>query len=468
MKFDDQGLATGFFQNQAEPPLKISTMDGTSSCMYPRGSSVGKYPISNDFVEEDRLVKQGELLQSLLIRVVLPSVFVAVAATLRIWPLHWLEPNLPWVTFFPAVIAAAVLGGLWAGLVATGSACVTVLFLWQLFAAEPFIRTNAQWIGMLVFIATGGMMSVVCENLRSAQARVQVYQTLVNSLDEGFCVVEMLYDVRNQPIDYRFVECNPAFEKQTGLREAKGKTIRQMVPGHESHWFEIYGNVARTGEEIRFENPAAGMDRHYDVFAFRIGGDGSNRVGILFKDVTKRKQQEKELIDAALYDKLTGLPNRAMFRGHFSKALARAHRSRQNLALLFLDLDGFKQVNDTFGHEAGDNLLRSVAQRLLSCVRAGDLVCRLGGDEFTVILENCGPEHLPVVAEKFMDILELPIDVDGKTTQISASIGMVTYPSSGDDEDTLLRRADATMYAVKKDRKKGFKVWDSSMAGIGQ
>jgi diguanylate cyclase (GGDEF)-like protein len=468
MKSDGQGLATRFFQNQAEPPLKIPTTGGTSSYISTPGSLVGKYPIPNDFVEEDGLMKRGKLLHSLLIGVLLPSAFVAMAATLRIWPLRWIEPNLPWVTFYPAVIAAAVLGGFWAGLVATGSACVTVLLLWQLFAAAPFIRTNAQWIGMLVFIATGGMISAVCENLRSAQARVRVYQTLVNSLDDGFCVVQMLYDSRNQPIDYRFLECNPAFEKQTGLREAKGKTIRQMVPGHESHWFEIYGNVARTGEEIRFENPAAGMNRHYDVFAFRVGGDGSNRVGILFKDVTKRKSQEKELIDAALYDKLTGLLNRAMFRGYFSKALARAQRSGQNLVLLFLDLDGFKQVNDTFGHEAGDNLLRSVAQRLLSCVRAGDLVSRLGGDEFTVILENCSPEHLPVVAGKFIGILELPIDVDGKTTQISASIGIVTYPSCGDDEDTLLRRADATMYAVKKDRKKGFKVWDSSMTGIGQ
>jgi diguanylate cyclase (GGDEF)-like protein/PAS domain S-box-containing protein len=413
-------------------------------------------------------MNREKLFRSPLIRIPLATVFVAIAAALRIWPLHSLGSTLPWVTFYPAVIAAALLGGVWAGLVATGVACASVLFLSPLFTTGPFIRTNAQWIGMLVFIGTGGMISAVCEGLRRAQAHVQVYQTLVTSLDDGFCVVQMLYGPGGQPIDYQFVECNPAFEKQTGLREAQGKTIRQLVPGHESHWFEIYGNVARTGKGIRFENPAAAMDKHFDVFAFRVGGNGSKRVGIMFKDITERKKQEKELIDAALYDQLTGLPNRAMFRAYFSKALARAQRSGQNLALFFLDLDGFKQVNDTFGHEVGDSLLRSVAQKLLSSVRTGDLVSRFAGDEFAIILENCGPDHLPVLAERFIQLLELPMDLNGKTTQISASVGVVTYPACGDDEDTLLRRADAAMYTVKKDRKKGFKVWDSSLTGIGR
>jgi diguanylate cyclase (GGDEF)-like protein len=177
------------------------------------------------------------------------------------------------------------------------------------------------------------------------------------------------------------------------------------------------------------------MDRHYDVFAFGVGGDGSRRVGLLFKDSTERRRQEKELLDAALYDKLTGLPNRMLFRGYFSKALARAERSGENLALLFIDLDRFKQVNDTLGHESGDSVLRSVAQRLLSSVRTGDLVSRFGGEEFAVILENRGADYLAVLAKRIIEILELPNDVEGKTAQMSASISLVTYPSCGDDED---------------------------------
>jgi diguanylate cyclase (GGDEF)-like protein len=95
-------------------------------------------------------------------------------------------------------------------------------------------------------------------------------------------------------------------------------------------------------------------------------------------------------------------------------------------------------------------------------------VSRFAGDEFSIILENCNPDFLPVLAKRFIELLELPVDLDGKTTQISASIGIVTYPADGDDEDTLLRRADAAMYAVKKGRKKGFKVWDSSFTGVGR
>jgi len=121
------------------------------------------------------------------------------------------------------------------------------------------------------------------------------YRTLFETMDEGFCIVEMLYDPDGKAVDYRFVEINPAFDKHTGLPQALGKTIRQMVPNHDAHWFEIYGKVARTGEAIRFENPAIAMQRYYDVYAFRIGGDGSQRVGILFNDITQRKLAEEEL-----------------------------------------------------------------------------------------------------------------------------------------------------------------------------
>lgn len=131
--------------------------------------------------------------------------------------------------------------------------------------------------------------------LRDSEER---YRTLFESMDQGFCVIEMLYDANDKANDYRFVEINPAFEKQTGFQQALGKTIRELVPDHDEHWFEIYGRVARTGESIRFENPARAMQRHYDVFAFRIGGKGSQRVGILFKDITENKLAEQTLIAA--------------------------------------------------------------------------------------------------------------------------------------------------------------------------
>ncbi len=131
--------------------------------------------------------------------------------------------------------------------------------------------------------------------LRHSEER---YRTLFEAMDEGFCVVEMLYDATGKTIDYRFVEINPAFEKHTGLLQALGKTIREMVPDHDAHWFELYGEVARTGVATRFEDQARAMGRHYDVFAFRIGGEKNRRVGILFRDITEKKMAELALVAA--------------------------------------------------------------------------------------------------------------------------------------------------------------------------
>ncbi len=130
------------------------------------------------------------------------------------------------------------------------------------------------------------------KELRASEER---YRTLFEQMDEGFCVAEMIYDANGKPVDYRFVEVNPAFEKHTGLHDALGRTIREMVPDHDEYWFQIYGKVAQTGEAIRFENPALAMHRYYDVFAFRIGGADRRNVGILFTDITARKRSETQL-----------------------------------------------------------------------------------------------------------------------------------------------------------------------------
>jgi len=124
------------------------------------------------------------------------------------------------------------------------------------------------------------------------------YRTLFEKMDEGFCVAEMIYDAKGRPIDYRFVEINPTFEKHTGFQNALGKTIRELVPDHDQHWFEIYGRVARTGESNRFENIAKAMGRFYDVFAFPVGDAEHRMVGILFKDITEQRRAETALREA--------------------------------------------------------------------------------------------------------------------------------------------------------------------------
>ena len=122
-----------------------------------------------------------------------------------------------------------------------------------------------------------------------------LYRQLFDTLIEGFCTIEMIFDERGQPVDYRFLEINPAFERQTGLRNAQGKRMRELAPNHEQHWFDIYGKIALTGEPLRFENEARALGRFYEVCAYRVGGPESRKVGILFNDITERKISERKV-----------------------------------------------------------------------------------------------------------------------------------------------------------------------------
>jgi PAS domain S-box-containing protein len=130
------------------------------------------------------------------------------------------------------------------------------------------------------------------ELIRQSEAQ---YRTLFETLIEGFCTIEVIFDAAGKPVDHRFLEINPAFEKQTGLVSARGRTMRELAPKHEAHWFEIFGKIALTGEPMHFENEARALGRHYDVSAYRIGGPESRKVGILFNDITGRKAAEEKI-----------------------------------------------------------------------------------------------------------------------------------------------------------------------------
>ncbi|WP_137886646.1 diguanylate cyclase domain-containing protein [Pseudomonas sp. 2FE] len=165
----------------------------------------------------------------------------------------------------------------------------------------------------------------------------------------------------------------------------------------------------------------------------------------------ERKQLHARLQYMAQYDQLTNLPNRALLHDRLRTALARARREQGRLSLLYLDLDKFKQVNDTFGHAAGDRLLQEVANRLKQCVREADTVARIGGDEFVVLLESIQvPEHASIVAEKIRSALNQPLDMEGHSLHILPSIGVALYPEHGDEEKQLLKHADEAMYFAKK------------------
>lgn len=184
----------------------------------------------------------------------------------------------------------------------------------------------------------------------------------------------------------------------------------------------------------------------------------------LFEDVTHQRENEERLINLASFDSLTGLPNRAVFLDRLEHALHKVHRESGTLAVFFLDLDHFKNINDSLGHKAGDQLLREVATRLQASIREGDTVARLGGDEFTVILEDVrSAQFAAKIAEKILAAISETYQLDGTDVSISPSIGISLYPSDGREMDTLLKNADAAMYHAKEHGRNNFQFYSAGM-----
>jgi diguanylate cyclase (GGDEF)-like protein/PAS domain S-box-containing protein len=204
---------------------------------------------------------------------------------------------------------------------------------------------------------------------------------------------------------------------------------------------------------VRFDGSVIDVE----VSAASFLWQGKQMTQLIFHDITERKQVEGRLQRLALYDSLTGLPNRTLFFDRIDQLLALAKRNSYVLALLFLDLDGFKQVNDTFGHDVGDELLRQVADRLANAMRKSDTIARMGGDEFIGL---CGriaeAEDAAVVAKKIIEQLLKPYTSGENTCTIGVSIGISIYPDDGGDSDTLLKKADMAMYRVKQGKHGGY------------
>jgi diguanylate cyclase (GGDEF)-like protein/PAS domain S-box-containing protein len=225
----------------------------------------------------------------------------------------------------------------------------------------------------------------------------------------------------------------------------------------------VKGDAQSANAEVRFVR-RSGSTVWGNITISRAEGARDVRLIALVEDVTQRKALEAKLVHQAFYDALTGLANRALFRDRVEHALTRTSRDRSEVAVLFLDLDNFKQVNDTLGHAAGDSLLKVVAARLLNATRGCDTVARLGGDEFAVILEHVRCENdASVVAERIAHALRTPIDLDsGNTVRVSSSIG-IARADGAENVDELLRNADVAMYAAKAGSRGAFLFFDPSM-----
>lgn len=268
------------------------------------------------------------------------------------------------------------------------------------------------------------------------------------------------------------LDINPAFSEITGYatNEIIGRRLNVLSSGRHDREFyramwddlrtkggwsgDIY-NIRKNGEEF--------IERLTITTSYNEDGAVENYIG-LFTDVTRLRQREAVIWRQAHYDHLTQLPNRQMFQENLLCAIEESRRREKVFALVFLDLDFFKEVNDTFGHDEGDELLRQVAARLQSCVRSTDLVARLGGDEFVLILHDTkSQEDIFNVCHKVLDLIAKPYHLANNTVNISVSAGVTFYPQDGQDGVSLLKHADLAMYAAKEKGRNQFSVFDPSM-----
>ncbi len=282
------------------------------------------------------------------------------------------------------------------------------------------------------------------------------YRAIFDSAAEGI----MLLDA-----DLRIVQVNPAFSEITGYmaEEVVGRTPSMLGSGrHDPAFFgDLLATLLATG---RWQGEVWNRRKDGDLYvqwmsAVRIGEvDAPEGFVATMTDITSRKQTEEKLRFRANHDALTGLPNRRLFEDRLQSAIASALRHGERFALMLVDLDRFKGVNDRFGHLAGDALLVEVGRRLQRCVRASDTVARLGGDEFAVILgEVGGREDAVEVAARICTSMAEPFELGEGVAQIGASVGIALGPQDDADAEELQRRADAALYTVKHGGRGGFR-----------
>lgn len=271
-------------------------------------------------------------------------------------------------------------------------------------------------------------------------------------------------------IENNIMQVNKAFTDITGYSEDEvvGKNPRILKSGQQDAAFyrEMWSTLLETGcwqGEIMDRRKSGEIYPKWLSIAVVRNDQGeiSNYIA-LFSDITERKASFDRIQHLAHYDALTHLPNRALLNDHIELAIAGAKRNQTSFAIVFIDLDRFKVINDTMGHHVGDTLLQAVAERLQKCVRESDTVARLGGDEFVILLNNINErEDAALVAQKVIGLIAKPFMLGTYQANIGASVGISIYPAHGADKFTLLKHADAAMYLAKEKGRNNFQFFNN-------
>lgn len=268
---------------------------------------------------------------------------------------------------------------------------------------------------------------------------------------------------------------NPAFERITGFTaaEAVGNRPAILKSGHhpDAYYQQMWAEINQSGQ---WQGEIWNRRKNGEIFpewlTISVVRDAQGRVqnyiGV-FSDISDIKRSAAELERLAHYDPLTDLANRLLFGAQLRHALGRAARRGDLLAVMEIDLDGFKNVNDTLGHPAGDRLLQIVAGRLREVLRSEDIVARLGGDEFAIVMESIdSADGAAVVADKVIAAIAEPLDLDGQSARVTSSIGIALFPADGTDATTLLKAADTAMYVGKREGRNTYRFYDAHMSAV--
>jgi diguanylate cyclase (GGDEF)-like protein/PAS domain S-box-containing protein len=302
---------------------------------------------------------------------------------------------------------------------------------------------------------------------KEAEEKLRLSATVIEHIADGVVVLDA---------EGTIVAVNPAFTQITGYTEAEAmgrdrtltRSGRHEQSFYEEMWQEQLDKGFWRGELWSVRKNGELYLEFLTVSAVRdTRGRATHYVGV-FSDITKAKESQEKLDHLAHHDPLTALPNRLLFHDRLQHALLRAARDGEQLALLFIDLDRFKNVNDTLGHHIGDELLKQVAKALQDRLREGDTLARLGGDEFIVLLENIENQYgASQVAEKLVQMFEEPFMVAGHELFVTCSVGISLFPDDAADLNMLIRNADVAMYQAKARGRNGFSFYAPSMTGEG-
>ena len=316
------------------------------------------------------------------------------------------------------------------------------VYCWGIDAGKPRFSADGQFKGYI-----GSVMDISDRKRMEEQRRI--FECIVATTQDMMALIDQNYT-------YQIVNDAYARNFQRAKEEIIGKSVVEIVGEEFMDTIQPHLDRCLQGEEVRYETwfDLGEEQRYYHALysPYREANKGVTSAVVTIHDITQIKESEQKLYYQAHHDTLTNLPNRMLMNTRLEQSIQQATRKGDKLAVVFIDLDRFKNINDSLGHRAGDSLLEQLAQRLCQQRRKSDTVARISGDEFVVILEDIkDTQHAGMVVGKLMRTFEEPFIIEGRTIKMTSSMGLSLFPDDGTDVATLLRNADAAMYRAKED-----------------